>query len=266
MSVHEQFCQTKNGKKFLYLAEKFLDHVKEEVENGENRTYHKEYRSVIDEFEFCLEFRGFAKFLFHAEYNGDRISLIVFNRDTKEYPDDTRHLEVDGKGINCKGFIYFEPIFKKIKSVDSAIHRANRNIISLELDKNELELLGFEGKEEVKDALQQNFSLKQKINKSNLNEETKEEIHQKLEPIHDFLKHKKKLNQEQKHNFERLLEEDLPNLIESFIELDGEERIQQKEDFLEALNGIAVIAHEETKGLTMANFKKHLTLFKKRYQ
>jgi len=266
VSVFEQYCQSAEGIKLIYLAEKFLEQVRKKILESENRTYHKQYKSNVGEYSFSMELRGFEKLLFSAEINKKDVSFIIFERNSKNFTADRRQLTVSGQEQNCQDFHYFSGIFKGIRRIDNTIHQKITTNLDFELDQTELEILGFQGKEDVRDALMINHSFTKKVKESDLEEPVKEIINQKLDPIVTFFKKKNELTQEQKHNFERLLKEDLPNLISAYCELDREEREIQKEEFIQAIDGITSSLMDRAKEVTLGNFKKHLTLFKKRYQ
>lgn len=262
MDIFEQFCQSNEGKTMIYVAENFLDEVKEML--GEDRTYHKQFKFKLNEWVYTLELRAFDRIFFHIMKNNKNISLILFNRDSKEFKETKRHLIVGEHAQDCRDFIYFQNIFRKIRSVDSRIHKVNTTMIDLELDQHYLSNIQTFS-DEKNDPVEWKKIL-EKVRYSSLSKELKKEVNQQLHPILTFIKENKKMDLERSHNINRLLQEDLPNLIDSFVLLQENVQNEQREAFVETVKNITSVIQEEVNSVTLAHFQKQLMLFEKRYK
>lgn len=262
MDIFEQFCQSNEGKTMIYVAENFLDEVKETL--VQDRTYHKAFKFKLNEWEYTLELRAFDRIFFYIRKNNKNISLILFNRDSKDFKETKRHLIVGGEyKQDCGNFIYFQNIFRKIRNIDSQIHKINTTMIDLEIDQHFLD--NVETFTNEKNPAEWKKIL-EKVRHSSLSKELKKEVNQQLHPIFNFIKENKKMDLERSHNINRLLQEDLPNLIDSFVLLDKNVQKEQCEAFVKTVKNITSVIQEEVNSVTLAHFQKQLMLFEKRYK
>jgi len=262
MDIFEQFCQSNEGKTMIYVAENFLDEVKEVL--GKDKTYHKQFRFDLNEWEYVLELRDFDKIIFWIKKNKEEISFFVFQRDFKIFQEKERQLVVKGHKKNCLEFIYFQTILEKIEEIDSQIHKVNTTMIDLELDQHYLEHIQTFSDE--KNVPVEWKKIMEKVRQSSLSKELKKEVNNQLQPILTFIKENKKMDLERSHNINRLLQEDLPNLIDSFVLLQENVQNEQREAFVETIKSITSVIQEEVNSVTLAHFQKQLLLFEKRYK